>query len=281
MIQEFFTTYLGKPVEAEDPSNLDQCFDWAFKYCEFLNVPHSAIRHLYAYQIYADATEETKQYFNLIPNTPDNIPQLGDIVVFNTAVGVAGHVCVATGAGDTNKFQSTDQNWNGHKYVEYIEHSYNGVVGWLRPKVFPQDTQAIVDELRKERDNNWNLYQDEVKKNTDLNKQYQDEQVKNQSLREAISAQAKIDENTGSQLIDAQHKVNEYDQLLKVLQATDLPSALKVVDDLKTPNDQAAKEAIKIIEPLAQAAFYKRVPRQLSGLTAAFVNWFKRRWNYV
>lgn len=134
--EDFIKANLGKSVEREDPTNVDQCVDWAFAYLDdVLGVPRSAIRHLRAYQIWTDATDETRKYFDLIPNTATNTPQKGDLVVFDTTVGVSGHICLASGnVSGVDTFQSTDENWNGHLYIEYIWHSYNGVLGWLRPK---------------------------------------------------------------------------------------------------------------------------------------------------
>lgn len=137
-LQDFFNQWLGKPVEVEDPTALDQCMDWAFKYCDdFLHIDHSAIRHQFAYQVFTAATDLTRQFFTLVLNTPDGVPPAGALPIFDQTVGPAGHICVATGKGDTNSFISTDQNWNGHAYVEEVTHSYNGVIGWLVPNVIP------------------------------------------------------------------------------------------------------------------------------------------------
>lgn len=172
-LEELVAQNLGKPVEREDASNLDQCMDWAFAYVDALGIPRSAIRHLRAYQIWTEATAETKQYFDLIPNTPTGVPPKGALVIFDTTVGVSGHVCIASGNADGLKtFQSTDQNWNGHLYIEYIWHNYNGVLGWLVPKVqspsvlMSKLTQAEEDALRKARDDNYNNWQAEVKLRT-------------------------------------------------------------------------------------------------------------------
>ena len=132
MYQDFFNQYNGKPVETEDPSNRDQCMDLAFAWCDALGIPRETIRHLYAYQVFTEPNDATRQHFQLIPNTPDGVPEQGDLIVFSTVVGPAGHICIATGTGDANTFQSFDQNWNGHAYTETVGHSYNGVLGWLR-----------------------------------------------------------------------------------------------------------------------------------------------------
>lgn len=136
LFDKFATTWLGKPLEAEDPSNLDQCFDEAFAWIDVLGIPREAIRHLHAYQIWTVPNDLTRRHFEMIPNTPTGVPQKGDVVVFGQGVGVSGHVSIASGKGDTKTFQSLDQNWGGHKFVEYVTHNYDlgPVLGWLRPK---------------------------------------------------------------------------------------------------------------------------------------------------
>lgn len=134
VFEQLVAQNLGKPVEKEDPTNVDQCMDWIFAYVDALGIPRSTVRHLLAYQVWTQATNETRQYFDLIPNTTTFVPKKGDIGVFGTGVGTAGHVCLTDGNGDTKTFQSADQNWNGHKYIEYIWHNYNSFLGVLRPK---------------------------------------------------------------------------------------------------------------------------------------------------
>lgn len=151
MFDDLVKQSLGKAIEREDPANYAQCMDWAFAYCDALDIPRDTIRHLHAYEVWILATDETRKYFDLIPNSPIGTPQKGDLVIFGTAVGVSGHICVASGSNNgTTTFQSTDQNWNGHSYIEYIWHDYGpqigdrrGVLGWLRPK--PQGGGNVTD----------------------------------------------------------------------------------------------------------------------------------------
>jgi hypothetical protein len=138
--QEILDRYVGKEVEAEDASNKDQCMDWAFKYCDEIGVDRAAIRHLHAYQAFTQPNDLTLKYFDYIPNTPNGVPQLGDIIIFGTGVGIAGHIAVVQSA-DTHNIKSLDQNWNGHHFCEYINHPYDNVLGWLRPK--SQQTSPI------------------------------------------------------------------------------------------------------------------------------------------
>lgn len=178
-IQAIFDKYIGKAVEAEDPSNLDQCFDWAFKYCDEIGIPREAIRHFNAYEIFTKPNDLTLQYFDYIPNTPNGTPPMGAIVVFGIGVGPAGHVSVCQ-KSDTNSLTSTDQNWNGHKYVEYIIHPYDNVLGWLVPKQQGMVTipQKELDQIRADRDSNYNNWQEQLKQTEGLKTQLQTLQTK-------------------------------------------------------------------------------------------------------
>jgi hypothetical protein len=67
------------------------------------------------------------------PNSPDNFPPPGAVVVWGYApaigVGQAGHTAVCLGA-DTALILSLDQNWGAVKFVRAVVHDYRGVVGW-------------------------------------------------------------------------------------------------------------------------------------------------------
>lgn len=157
---DFFTFLNGKLIDAEDPADLDQCFDLVIAWVDAIGIPRSTIEHLYAYQIFTEPTATTSQYFDIIPNTPSGVPLQGDIVVWSqTYNGTAGHTGVATGNGNTNTFDCFEQNDPLGSNCHVKTYNYNSVLGWLHPKQMPQDQQAIIDELRTERDKNWNLYQ--------------------------------------------------------------------------------------------------------------------------
>lgn len=146
---QWFAKVNGQSIEREDSSNLDQCFDLAFDWCDTLNIPRDAIRHEFAYQIWTLANDTTKQYFDLIPNTADFVPQVGDVGIYDTTVGPAGHVAMENGVGDTTSHNSADQNWDTLHfnkgtdpktgllvpYTRLVNHNYNGFLGVLRPKI--------------------------------------------------------------------------------------------------------------------------------------------------
>ncbi len=147
---DFFNQWNGKFCEVEDESNKNQCFDLAFQYCDFLGVPRTAIRHLNASQIYTGPNDETIQYFEFVPNTPQGVPCKGDMIVWG---GTVGHVAVSVGEGDTNSFTSFDQNWPIGSPCHFQSHDYTNVLGWLRPKNSPSSpsqtpTLTITDQTK-------------------------------------------------------------------------------------------------------------------------------------
>lgn len=134
---DIFKNYvLNQGVEISDKTNEFQCMDLAYAYTLFLNYPKSTIQHLYAYQAFSSPNDITNEYFQIIPNTPDLVPQEGDIGVFNkTASNIAGHICICTGDGNTDTFKSLDQNWAGQSKVAEVQHNYSNFLGVLRPKI--------------------------------------------------------------------------------------------------------------------------------------------------
>ena len=75
-----------------------------------------------------------KNSFDRIANTPEFVPQKGDIAVWGAGLGnTYGHVAIATGEGNTSNFYTYDLNWNG-KTVHKVNHTYKGFLGVLRPK---------------------------------------------------------------------------------------------------------------------------------------------------
>lgn len=135
LADDFTADNLGKPVEVADPTNLDQCMDWAMAWCQRLGVPIAAITHLYAYQVFTQPTSVTRQYFDTVPYQSGMIPPAGALVVFSPAIGgVAGHIAVALSGSSRSQLITSDQNWDGRLYIQRVYHSYTFVMGWLVSK---------------------------------------------------------------------------------------------------------------------------------------------------
>lgn len=150
LFQDFMNEWLGKPCEAEDPSAPDQCMDLAFKWLDKLGIDRAGIRHQRAYQVYKEPNDISTRDFEFIPNTPNGVPHKGDLVVFDTSINPvsgSGHICIATGEGDSNTFKSFDQNWTKLQ-GEKVTHNYSGLqgMGWLRPRKFIVTAQPQITD---------------------------------------------------------------------------------------------------------------------------------------
>lgn len=119
-----------------DNYKVHNCFDLANHYC--INVlGGKAFVGMYAWEIYENfENQPSKNLFTRIPNTPEFIPQKGDIIVWAKSLnGKAGHVAICDGVGDTTYFYSYEENWDGMCHpTERVRHNYNHVLGVLRPK---------------------------------------------------------------------------------------------------------------------------------------------------
>lgn len=132
---DIYEQFKGQAVEVEDSTNPFQCMDWAFKYCDLIGIPHSAIRRLHARQVWEQPTDESRRYFDYVANAPAYIAPAGALAIFGTAVGPSGHIAPVLSGSTRNLLVTADQNWNGHRYVEKVNHTnYHGVIGFLVPR---------------------------------------------------------------------------------------------------------------------------------------------------
>lgn len=104
------------------------------------------------------ANEVGHEKFSKIDNTPDFVPQKGDIAVFgaNAEAGIPnGHVCIFV-EGDVNNFKSFDQNFPTGSVAHIQEHSYNDFLGVLR--FIPEPAPEISTEQPATPETNSNEY---------------------------------------------------------------------------------------------------------------------------
>ncbi len=165
---QFQTKYNNKPVEAVDPTNANQCFDLVVQYCmDVLGLPVSIFSGLLnAKQIWIPSTSLAVKNFNYIDNTPDAIPQKGDIIVWNGTyngyynrwgnwIDGAGHTGIASGKGDVNYFECFEQNDPTGTYSHLRTYDYQDIYGWLRfktvaPAPIPLNDTQKVNAITKE-----------------------------------------------------------------------------------------------------------------------------------
>lgn len=129
---QFVAKYNGKGINFDGYFG-NQCMDLANQFVqEVWGKSGWDIARGFAYQVWTEFNSlPVSKYATRVPNTPTGVPPAGALIVWSTGVGPAGHIAVTTGVGNTNTFQSFDQNWNGHQYCELVTHNYNHVYGWI------------------------------------------------------------------------------------------------------------------------------------------------------
>lgn len=150
---QFISKYNGKAIDF-DGAYGPQCMDLMHQYVyEVLGITdRSALAAPYAYLAYTNFNNiSNHEKFDKIANTPTGVPQKGDIILWKQyqsgVTGVAGHVAVFKD-GDVNAFNSLDQNYPTGSLTHTQNHSYSGVLGWLRVKSLPQGDEAVIIQVR-------------------------------------------------------------------------------------------------------------------------------------
>jgi hypothetical protein len=137
-LNTFISNTIGHFQEVSYSPALYQCMDLVYEWAFTLGFPKSSIQHQYAYQVFTEATDTTRQYFDLFLNTKEFIPQAGDIVVWNkTSSNVAGHIGIVIEATLT-RMKVYDQNKPLGTNANISDETYTNVIGFLRPKVSPE-----------------------------------------------------------------------------------------------------------------------------------------------
>jgi len=163
-----FNTWLakvdGKKVETVDPTNKYQCVDLAVSWLDALGIPRlaggsSIFPHLHAYQIYTVWSGEKLKYFTRHANTPDAMPQKGDLIVWGSTYGTSGHVAVCTDNVDLNAFWAVSQNDPIGSATFVRRYNYNHVLGWLRYKTVSETTTPVINPDTSMRDFDTHLEQ--------------------------------------------------------------------------------------------------------------------------
>jgi len=130
-IRDFFWAYVDIWVESNKGSlaTQDQCIDlWRAYNRKVIRAP----------DIFGNPPDIWAKYqqdfYEKIPNTPDGVPQLGDVIIWGTRYGKYGHIAICTEIANTKTFTSFDQNDPIGSACHFQPHTYTGVLGWLRPK---------------------------------------------------------------------------------------------------------------------------------------------------
>jgi len=93
-------------------------------------------------------------HFDRIFNTPEGVPQPGDIIIWSRSYGAFGHVAIVTEA-NVNTFKALSQNDPIGRETHIREYNYAHVLGWLRPKL-TVNPEPVSSELQNKLDTYFN-----------------------------------------------------------------------------------------------------------------------------
>jgi hypothetical protein len=133
-LQEFVSGYAGKCLDWDGAFGA-QCVDLArFYFAEVCGLGRQPAGVTGAKDFFLgfDRDPVLKENFVKIPNTPDFIPSLGDVVIWRGTIGNPyGHVAVFVNGGVLS-FDSFEQNFPAGAPCGIVHHTYSNVLGFLR-----------------------------------------------------------------------------------------------------------------------------------------------------
>lgn len=233
-LNQFIEKYNGRYVEiAGSIDARNQCVD----------VVNAYIREVLGFPIIewtnaVDFPSKANGLYDWIANTPTNVPQEGDIVVWGGAIG---HIAVFI-EGNASSFRSFDQNYPLGSPCHVQGHGYSNVLGWMRAKAAPVVTYTITDQTRIPQINNEEVQAIRSQIN-DLKRDYK-----------GMLVQA---EDLARQLNDALAQIKEKD---------------KIIDDLSTDNGEL-RAKLNIRQPAPSTA---PTPLPLADTLLKLLEYFKR-----
>lgn len=143
-LDRFIEQWDGKFCEVAGSANAkNQCVDLANAYIrDVLGFP------IIEWTNAVDFPSKGGSNFEYIVNTPDGVPEKGDLVIWG---GDVGHIAIFL-EGDANRFTSFDQNYPTGSPCKRVSHTYlrPKVIGWMRPKT--TNMQQELDKCRLSRD---------------------------------------------------------------------------------------------------------------------------------
>lgn len=154
LLNKFISDYTGKPNVGTNSENTGECTGLVFTF--LTTVLHAPFFYGNAKDLYDNAPAIYQKFVN----TPDAIPQEGDIMVWNKNMGSGfGHTAIVTSA-NINTFTVFEQNTNIKTPHTNTYPNYTNVIGWLRAPVPATQSQTdlqaclvqhaiLVDEANK------------------------------------------------------------------------------------------------------------------------------------
>ena len=240
-LNEFITKYKGKGIDFDGYYGF-QCVDLYRQYVQdVLQIPQSPSVNG-AKDIWDNYL---KDYFDSIPNTPEGVPQKGDIMVWGSKYGKYGHVAVVTSATTSyfNAFSQNDPIGSLPAIKKYT--SWGSVLGWLHPKEKEENNeQALKDKIS-----------DLETKVESLNRAVAEKSLEVNNLRTELETQERDNVDLSKQLNEAR---NQRDQAVaeKGLFETEVKKLEEMVDK-KDKRVLSLLEDIKALEDTVKTAIQR------------------------
>lgn len=151
LVDSFVQKYSGKKIDF-DGQYQGQCVDLFRQFTkEILQLPQpKTVIGAADFWLLFDSDPHLVNNYEKIKNTPEFVPQKGDVMIWNKKAGGGfGHIAVVCDdKATTLMFRSFDQNWKSLNVCEVTEHTYTNVYGVLRPKVFTETTDTLPVEKK-------------------------------------------------------------------------------------------------------------------------------------
>lgn len=248
-LQEFITKWDGKYADW-DGAYKAQCVD----ICQYWSkeVGGKPFTGDYAYQM---ANQTQNGVYTWIVNTPEAVPQAGDVVIWGKEInGYAGHIGIATGKGTTDTFECFEQNDPVGTPCHLKTYTYDYVVGWLRPKALKPDVPVIPPspdiktESEKKAINDWDLTLRGLKDMKLLSSAAREDNSSKTVIKAITEALKQKDTEKQSDLRDMSQEYTQQKEQLVSKHKSELlekdESYMRLIDEMKTTH---AEEMAKVV----------------------------------
>jgi chaperonin cofactor prefoldin len=217
-LQEFITKYKGKGIDWDGHYGF-QCVDLYRQYVqEVLEFPQSP-GVTGAKDIWDSYLPE---YYDRISNTPEGVPQAGDIMIWGSSYGKYGHVAVVSSATSSyfNAFSQNDPLGALSGIKKYT--NWTPVLGWLHPKGKENNEQALKDKIS-----------DLETKVATLNEAVATKSLEVNHLRTELEAQERENTDLSTQLIESRKQRDQFkaEKELAESKASNLQKAMDVANE--------------------------------------------------
>ena len=216
-LQEFIAKYTGKGIDFDGHYGF-QCVDLYRQYIQdVIQCPQSP-GVTGAKDIW---TTYLPEYFDRVTNTPEGIPQEGDIMIWGDTYGQYGHVAVVL-SGTLTTFTCFSQNDPiGSLCITKKYSSYKPTLGWLHPKKGTSNEQILKDKIS-----------DLETKVATLNEAVASKSLEVNHLRTELEAQERDNLDLSAQLNEARKQRDEFKFQIEdyKIKASNLQKAIDVAN---------------------------------------------------